>query len=1024
MYRINDMKVFLSLFLLLSSVVCLAMTSPDGRAAAAFRFENGRVAFDVTYDGRPVARVATGRNWRQARSRGTERTRCGSWTGVWGERSVVKDAYAEACFDATDAAGRAVVVETRLYDEGFAFRCRLPDGGAFDEKTSVDYPAEARAWAIERTEGTYPVEPQAFVPGPAEWMTPLTVESPAGVSSFFDAYAVSYPRIRVVPRAGGFDVKLLQKETPVLKAGAATPWRALQLAADAAQLIDHATLVLNLNPPCALADTSWIRPGLTLSNLSNCRLNNAELIAAAKAERASGARYLQLDWGWYGTEWGWSDADREKFVRTNPTMANEPTWRGNTTGDARRAVKGIVPYLPGWQRQFAVDLDFPTLIPALKDLGVDLCLYVRGPVLEKENLDDLFALYRSWGVAGVKPGFVRYGSAADTDWNRQLIETAARHRLWVDIHDANVPDGQQRTYPNLFLMEGVGGEEGKHPVRQDVSIPFARGLVGPFDYTPMTFMAGRSQAHILAMLLCYPGPTAVMRGAAATRDRLAGTDSCWGWSDARTFVKALPWTYDESRTLAAAIGRHLLTARRAGTTWYVAGLSGAEREHLSVNCGFLTPGETYRLTLWTDDLADDAPCRRTVRQVREVTAYDSIPVTLSAAGGCLAVFEQLKPSADERCLSGSEWTCDGVPVSVPHARNAASSARDVKTYRRVLPDPRPGRRYFVRCEGVSATAKVRVNGLAAPRPDGALTDFTCEVTECLKPLGNVLEIVTDRALCRDVWWIGKPRVCVDPRRQVRLSPDPKTGCVRAEVPVSGGPDEVQTFAFEKPALWSPEHPNLYRVTVTAGTDRVTLPFGFRTTEFRADGFYLNGVRRRIRGVWRHRDWLAKGGAASAADEAEEVRWMKRMGADGVYARPDALSPAFCRLCDEQGLLVRTEMPRADEMFAHDRDLVSKDRKTLKDAWYFHKCNWNPEPELRIVGEGATTAATHATRTVVVYSNAPEVMFLLNGRLHGAQVPDRAKTCVWRDVPLRPGANTLEFRAGPITRRQTVVVTSG
>ena len=146
-------------------------------------------------------------------------------------------------------------------------------------------------------------------------------------------------------------------------------------------------------------------------------------------------------------------------------------------------------------------------------------------------------------------------------------------------------------------------------------------------------------------------------------------------------------------------------------------------------------------------------------------------------------------------------------------------------------------------EGDTVKAAVRVNGAPAAQHVGAFSAFTCEVTGLLKPTGNVLEIVADNAydpdvpptegdftvfggVYRDVWWIEKPAVCVDPLRHVRLHPDAATGRVRAEVPVSGGPDEVQTFDFGAPELWSPESPRLYRLTVTAGTDRVTVPFGF------------------------------------------------------------------------------------------------------------------------------------------------------------------------------------------------------
>lgn len=631
---------------------------------------------------------------------------------------------------------------------------------------------------------------------------------------------------------------------------------------------------------------------------------------------------------------------------------------------------------------------------------------------------------------------------------------------------------------------------------------------------------------------------------------------------------------------------------------------------------------------------------------RVVTAADSVRVQLAIAGGFLAQFEPIDEAPGcEISLSGSEWTCDGIPVSVPHTWNAIDGAdgldvpvkqpghnsvssssyrRGSRTYRRALPNLQAGRRYFIRCDGVSIKAEVRVNGRVATRHEGAFTAFTCEITDLLQASGNSLEIVADNSydpdvppnegdftmyggVYRDVWLINKPAVCVDPLRNVRVIPDAATGRVRAEVPVSGAADSVQDFTFVSPELWSPENPKLYTLTITAGTDRVSVPFGFRTVEMRADGFYLNGVKRQLRGVCRHQDRIGKGWAVSASDEAEDIRWIKRMGADAVRTSHYPQSPTFYRLCDEQGLLVWTEIPLVDEVpvsekfrllslqvaeemvgqnanhpsiamwgifnevyqfklksdgtaeplltelrdriramdpsrpvvaasnrdlerlcaipdglgmnlypgwysgygtepeamrariaksieasgrqcisiseygggacidqhgdvfdcpkpnarihpeeyqawlhhgnyagivdnssvwgsFAwvmfdlgsdsrqegsqfgrNDKGLVTGDRRTAKDAWYFYKCNWNPEPELRVVGE-RESRTWQATRNVVVFSNAPEVMFLLNGRLFGAKVPDKVKTCVWRDVPLRPGENTLEFRAGPITRR--------
>lgn len=119
------------LFLLLAGT-CVAATSPDGRAACAFRFENGRAVFAVTYDRRPVATVSTGRGWRKVGSRGPCTARLGSWKTVWGERSVVRDAYSEELFDVIDAKGRTVVVfsnapEVFFILNGSFYGAKVPD---------------------------------------------------------------------------------------------------------------------------------------------------------------------------------------------------------------------------------------------------------------------------------------------------------------------------------------------------------------------------------------------------------------------------------------------------------------------------------------------------------------------------------------------------------------------------------------------------------------------------------------------------------------------------------------------------------------------------------------------------------------------------------------------------------------------------------------------------------------------------------------------------------------------------------
>ena len=305
------------------------------------------------------------------------------------------------------------------------------------------------------------------------------------------------------------------------------------------------------------------------------------------------------------------------------------------------------------------------------------------------------------------------------------------------------------------------------------------------------------------------------------------------------------------------------------------------------------------------------------------------------------------------------WTCDGEPVAVPHTWNAADAAdglgvptnfnpkvldssgadsylRKRAVYARSLPDPRPGRRYFVRSLGASIKAEASVNGVPVGRHVGAFTAFAFEITPALKPTGNRLEIAVDSrfdpdvqpihadfstfgGLYRDVVLIETDPVCIDPvtdgAQGVRIDADAATGRVTAYVSVLGGTNEVQTFDFPDRELWSPEHPKLYeldiRVCQNGSTDSLRQSFGFRTAEFRADGFYLNGVKRRIRGVNRHQDREGKGWAVSAADEEEDVAWIRRMGADGLRTSHYPQSPHIYDLCDREGVLVWTELPNVD-----------------------------------------------------------------------------------------------------------------
>lgn len=332
----------------------------------------------------------------------------------------------------------------------------------------------------------------------------------------------------------------------------------------------------------------------------------------------------------------------------------------------------------------------------------------------------------------------------------------------------------------------------------------------------------------------------------------------------------------------------------------------------------------------------------------------------------------------------SNWTCDGQPVTVPHTWNAKDGAdgssnvfqdtdnsiagraylRCAKTYRTELKEPVPSKRYFVRFGGASVRAMVAVNGRQVGTHLGPVTAFAFEITKFLREHDNVLEVVVDNyfdelqppiyadytvmgGLYRPVWLIETDPVCIDPTVYggpgVEISTDADTGKIAVKAYVSGADDVEYEYAIDgkvvselkidSPKLWSPETPNLYdlAVTVKKGTFRDTVhqKIGFKKAEFRENGFYLNGVKRVLKGVNYHQEDEAHGWALTEEDIRRDIGLMKEIGADAVRTAHYPHSRVCYDLCDEQGLLTWIEIPASGRIL-NDQTYVARLHETVKE----------------------------------------------------------------------------------------------
>jgi alpha-glucosidase len=478
----------------LAALACLpapaqTLRSPNGELAVSLEPASGapaaRLAYSIQLRGKPlVVSSRLGLRLKPGPSLdGNVRvvkiapsTADSTWTPVWGERASIRDHYHQWQVDleAGDPARRFQLL-VRAYDHGVAFRYVIPTQPGLDEcrvteeLTEFRLPQDGPAFATYTAQGVYEKVPLSQSRPGCE--RPLVVEPPGGpVMAWGEAALVDFARMKFQPVGEdqpGVRARLdgaATGRTPIV-----TPWRFVLWADTPAQLLERNDLILNLNEPNALTDVSWIRPGTVLRS----GLSTEAGMACVDFAASNGLRFVLFDAGWYGPE-------RDKT--SDPTRIAHPD-----------------------------QLDLPAVIAHGKQHGIGVILYVNRIAAERQ-LDEMLPLYRQWGVAGVKYGFVRVGSQDATAWVHHAVRAAAAHQLMVDVHDEYRMTGYSRTYPHFMTAEGIGGDETQPAARDNVNLAFTRMLAGPADHT-FCWMDPRirnTHAHQLALPVVFFSPGQVL----------------------------------------------------------------------------------------------------------------------------------------------------------------------------------------------------------------------------------------------------------------------------------------------------------------------------------------------------------------------------------------------------------------------------------------------------------------------------------------------------------------------------------
>ena len=662
-------KLGLSLVLLVSNsltAVCSAkdvlVSSPDGAVTVTVGVKNNQPYYTMNYHSKIIVlpshlgfQVDNGNIGSHVKMTGKQyASKDETWSQVWGEDELVRNHYNEltVSFQEQTGAKKKMDVQFRVFNDGIGFRYILPEmikGEKYcvqEELTEIALAHDAKAWSIpsnhtEYFEGIYTCD---LLSKKDTVCTPLTI---AYEDSLFlaihEAALKDYASVNLTPRPAEKGVMLLTALTSwqsgvkvYVEGELKTPWRTITIGKTAGDLMTS-RLMLNLNEPTQIKDTSWIEPG----------------------------RYIGIWWSIHKKQNTW-----EMGPQHGATTENVKRYMDFA---ARHGFSGVLAegWNPGWGQGEQV-----TYLKSYPDFDIDeVCRYAqqkdvrfighmeswgRASLIEQE-MDEAFAWYQKLGIRVVKTGYVGHlmdgKELAKSQYGirhyRKVIETAAKYQIMIDNHEPAMPTGIQRTWPNLMTQEGVRGQEynawdrrGGNPPSHTVTLPFTRGLAGPTDFTPAIFNFSEivPGTHPHSTLAKQLGEFVVIY---SPLQMAADAIENYEGQPALTFIESCPTTWSKTLVPSGEIGQYITVARRErgdGGRWFIGSITNETARQIELPLSFLDADTTYRAIIYEDAADADYetnPYAMTIRQT-EVTRESILHLNLARSGGAAIRIEKVK----------------------------------------------------------------------------------------------------------------------------------------------------------------------------------------------------------------------------------------------------------------------------------------------------------------------------------------------------------------------------------------------